>query len=105
MHVKHTVVSRRFVESIHILGTDQHATAQFLFQASQGDMAWVRLTTGSHGATHGVEAPDQLRVPLEGLRSCELLSPVSFPQPALSTERRNATLGTDPCTCQDEQPI
>ena len=99
VHVEDIRASTALVEVVHVLG-DEHHVAQTVRQISQRFMGGV----GSHlvqlPSAGLIEPPDQHRVVPPGVRGCNVLNSMVFPQPVVISERSNAGLGRNPRTRQ-----
>jgi hypothetical protein len=89
MEFQHVGAAGQLVESVHILGDDQHRGR--LFQVDKGLMGGVGFGRGDEAAAPVVPSPDEFGIAGEGARCGKILGPVLAPQAVLfSPEGRDA---------------
>ncbi len=101
MQVQHVFGTRAFVQVVHVLGDDLNVHAVL----PCGELVMARVRLGfPHGFSPLVVKPgDQLRVAIPCRWRGHVFDPVAFPQPACTTEGRNAAFCTHASAGQHHQ--
>ena len=105
MHVDDAIRSSLLVKVIHILGAEEQAVPQLLFELREREVRRVGRCRRRDTPTHRVELPDQPGIATPRIRRGDLFDPVVPPQTIDATERRYPALGAYACPCEDEEAI
>ena len=69
------------MQVIHVLRAQIKTVAQLLLDLCQGHVRGIRLGPERVAAAHGIEPPHQFGIRVPGLGRCNLIHPISVPQP------------------------
>jgi hypothetical protein len=79
MHMVHAYGSCALVQIVYILRAEIEAITHLLLNSCQRKVCRIGLGGERVAAAHGLEVPDQCRISMPGLRSCDLVYPVTVP--------------------------
>ena len=102
MHMQQAFGSCPFVQIVDILCHQKQIAAPFRIEPRQRIMCGIWLHLLNTFAAHIVETQHKVRVAGKGLGRCDILNLMLFPQPTCAAKRINTALGTDTCTCQND---
>jgi hypothetical protein len=95
MHVKNMSGSGFFVQVVHVLRAEEEAIFELAFQAGKREMSGIGLGDSGNAPAHGVEIPDQRRIPRPGMRGRHFFDAIVAPESARSAKGWDTTFGTD----------
>jgi 4-hydroxy-tetrahydrodipicolinate reductase len=102
MHMQQAQRTGSFMQVVNILRYNEQLARPLRIQPRQRIMRGVRLYLLYPRAAHVVKAVDQIGIAGKGLRRCNILDPVLFPQAAFVAEGVNATFGADAGASEDD---
>src|SRR5215467_1221855 len=105
MHVMKAPRTPALVQVVDVLRAEVETIAHLFFDGGQCPVRGVGLRVRRVPATHGVEAPHELRVCLPRLRRSDLLYAMAVPESTRSAKRCEAALSGDACSGEHEEPV
>ena len=97
MHMQQAFGPCPFVQIVDILRHQKQIAVPFGIEPRQRVMRGIRHHLLNTFAAHIVETQHKVRVAGKGLRRCDILNLMLFPQSTRTAKRINTALGADPC--------
>jgi hypothetical protein len=98
VHVVDAAGAGSLVQVIDVLCAEVEAVAEFFFETGESEVRCVWLDCKGVAATHGVEAPDELRVGLPCFGCSNLFDAMAVPQASRAAKGGEAAFGGDACS-------
>ena len=105
VHVDNSPRTRLLVKAVNILGADEEAILQGVFNFREGEVRTVRFGRRSHTPPHRVELPHQPGIAMPSLGRSDLLDPVVPPIPTHATESCDAAFRAYSCSGENKDAV
>jgi hypothetical protein len=98
VHVEDALRASLFMEIVDVLGAEEEAIRDGLFESGKSEVSGVRFRSGGYPAAHGVKIPNQARITAPGTGRSNIFYTMVVPQPTRIAKSGNTAFGADAST-------